>query len=294
MKFLVTGASGLVGSQVAKDLVDLNHDVYSSYHDTKPEHGIAIQLDLLSQGDIISTLNETRPDSIIHLAAMTGVDQCEEQPDLAMSINANATKVLARQAAKQHAFFVYVSTDYVFDGMKKMRTEYDTPNPLGIYGKSKLAGELALNNLASPYAIARISSPFGLHKTKKSFPIWVKENLESKTNISVLVDQFTSPTYVPNLSQMLIDIATRKITGTFHTAGATRISRYDFAEMVADKLNLDKRFLRPVSMSEMKWKAQRPKDSSLDVSFANEILNAKPQQIETSVQLLVNQLGQIS
>ncbi|MCV0399675.1 MAG: dTDP-4-dehydrorhamnose reductase [Nitrosarchaeum sp.] len=294
MRFLVTGASGLVGSQVAKDLVDLNHEVHSSYHDAKPDHGIATYLDLSRLDDISSTLNETRPDSIIHLAAMTGVDQCEEQPDLAMKINAEATKLLARQAAKQHAFFVYVSTDYVFDGMKKMRAESDAPNPLGIYGKSKLAGELALNSLASPYAIARISSPFGLHKTKKSFPIWVKENLESGTDIPVLVDQFTSPTYVPNLSDMLIEIATRKIAGTFHTAGATRISRYDFAEMVADKLNLDKKFIRPASMSDMRWKAQRPKDSSLDVSFASEILHAKPQKLETSIQLLADQLSQIS
>jgi dTDP-4-dehydrorhamnose reductase len=292
MKFLVTGSAGLVGSQVVKDLIGNNHTVYSCYNKSKPEHGIATRLDLSDDNDIAKIMQDTRPDSIIHLAAMTGVDQCEEQPDMAMKINAEATKTLARQAARQSTFFVYVSTDYVFDGKNTMRKESDTPSPLGVYGRSKLAGELALNNLASPYAIARTSTPFGFHKTKKSFPIWVKESLESKKDIPVLVDQFTSPTYVPNLSRMLMEIATRQLVGTFHTAGATRISRYDFAEMVSDKLNLNKKFLRPTSMSEMKWKAQRPRDSSLDVSLSSEILNEKPQKIQHSLDYFIQYLSE--
>jgi len=170
-----------------------------------------------------------------------------------------------------------------------MKKESDTPNPLGFYGKSKLAGELTLNNLSSSYAIARTSTPFGLHKTKKSFPLWVKENLESKKDIPVLKDQFTSPTHVPNLSKMLIEISTKQIVGTIHTAGATRISRYNLAELVAEKLNLDKKLLHPASMSEMNWKAQRPKDSSLDVSWAAEILDEKPQTIHQSLDILFSE-----
>ena len=290
MKYLVTGSAGLVGSQVVKDLTDLNHQVYSSYHDTKPEYGIATKLDLTNPNDIISVLDKIKPDRIIHLAALTNVDLCETEKDLATKINEKATKILAKQAAKIDAFFVYVSTDYIFDGIKGMKKENDTPNPLGFYGKSKLAGELALNNLASSYSITRTSTPFGLHKTKKSFPLWVKENLEAKKEINVLTDQFTSPTYVPNLSKMLIEIATRQITGIIHVSGATRISRYEFAEIIADKLNLDKSLLIPINIDEMKWTAQRPKDSSLDVSLASEILNEKPQKIEQSLECLLEEL----
>lgn len=286
MKFLVTGSAGLIGTQVTKDLTIQNYDVYSCYNKLKPQYGIPIPLDLLDQKNILNTINKIKPDIIIHLAAMTDVDQCEEQPDLAMKINADATEILARQAAKQKSFFVYVSTDYIFDGKKGMEKEHDMPNPLGFYGKSKLAGEIALNNLASSYAIARTSTPFGFHKTKKSFPIWVKENLESENEISVIVDQFTSPTFVPNLSKMLIEIATRQLVGIIHTAGASRISRYGLAEMVAEKLDLDKKLLCPASMNEMKWNAQRPKDSSLDVSLATEILNEKPQTIQQSLDML--------
>lgn len=290
MKLLVTGSAGLVGTQVIKDLIEQNHEVYSCYHDSKPEYGTLVKLDLVNQNDIHDTINEIKPECIIHLAALTDVEQCELQPDLAMKINADATNILARQAARQNAFFLYVSTDYVFDGKQGMKKESDIPNPLGYYGKSKLAGELALNNLASPYAIARTSTPFGLHKTKKSFPIWVKENLESKKDIPVLVDQFTSPTYVPNLSKMLIEIATKQLVGIFHTAGASKISRYNFAEMVCEKLNLDKKFLRPANISEMNWKAQRPKDSSLDVSLVTEFLDEKPQTIQQSLDVLFSSL----
>ncbi|MBT6647052.1 MAG: sugar nucleotide-binding protein, partial [Thaumarchaeota archaeon] len=101
--------------------------------------------------------------------------------------------------------------------------------------------------------------------------------------IPVLVDQFTSPTYVPNLSKMLIEITTRQITGILHVSGATRISRYALAELVADKLHLDKSLLISTKIDAMNWKAQRPKDSSLDISLAAEILNEKPQTIQQSL-----------
>jgi dTDP-4-dehydrorhamnose reductase len=290
MKFLVTGSAGLIGSQVVKDLTKQNHTVYSCYHDEKPEHGIPLQLNLTDQNKIIETLQETKPDRIIHLAAMTNVELCETEKELATLLNSKATETIAKQAAKQQVFFVYVSTDYVFDGQDGMKKEDDATNPLGFYGKSKLEGELKLNKIASSWCIARTSTPFGIHHKKKSFPLWIKENLESKKDIPVLVDQFTSPTFVPNLSKMLIEVATRQITGTLHLAGATRISRYELAEMIADKLNLDKTMLRPTKIADMSWKAQRPKDSSLNVSLATEILNEKPQKIEQSLELFLSQI----
>ena len=291
MKFLVTGSAGLIGSKIVKDLVQKNHAVYSCYHDQKPLQGILIHLDLSDENQIIQTLQQIKPDRIIHLAAMTGVDLCETEKELATIINTKATETLAKQAAKQSAFFLYVSTDYVFDGINGMKKENDTTNPLGFYGKSKLEGELTLNKFASSWCIARTSTPFGIHNTKKSFPLWVKENLEAKKEISVLTDQFTSPTYVPNLSKMLIEITIRQIIGIIHVSGATRISRFDFAKLVADKLHLDKNFLIPTKVDDMNWKAKRPKDSSLDVSLATEILNEQPQKIEQSIELFINELN---
>ena len=291
MKFLVTGSAGLIGSQVVKDLIQKNHAVYSCYHTQKPLQGIPTLLDLTDETQIIQTLEKIKPDKIIHLAAMTGVDLCETNQEIATMINTKATETLAKQAAKINAFFLYVSTDYVFNGINGLKKEDDTTNPLGFYGKSKLEGELVLNKLASNWCIARTSTPFGIHSTKKSFPLWVKENLEAKKEIPVLVDQFTSPTYVPNLSKILIEIVTRQIVGIIHVSGATRISRYALAELIAEKLNLDKKLLIPTKMNTMNWNAQRPKDSSLDVSLANEILNEKPQKIEQSLELFINELN---
>jgi dTDP-4-dehydrorhamnose reductase len=284
MKFLVTGAAGLIGTQVTKDLQSLNHIVYSGYHETLPIHGIPIKLDLTNLDSLKTIIDKINPDKIIHLAAQTGVDLCETEQELTRTVNVTATKILAQQAAKNNCFFVYVSTDYIFDGNGTMKKESDVPNPLGFYGQSKLEGELALNDLASGWCIARTSTPFGFHTTKKSFPLWVKENLESKKEIPVLIDQFTSPTYVPNLSQMLIEIATRQISGIIHLAGSTRISRYDLALLIANKLNLEKKLLISAKIDNMNWKAQRPRDSSLDVSLATEILEEKPQKIEQSLE----------
>ena len=289
MKFLVTGAAGLVGSQVVKDLLKQNHTVYSGYHDDKSSHGTPIHLDLTDQNKIIQTLKETKPDRVIHLAAMTNVDLCETEKELATLLNVKSVETIAKQAAKQNIFFLYASTDYVFDGINGMKKETDLPNPLGFYGKSKLEGESVLNDIASDWCIARTSTPFGIHHKKKTFPLWVKENLQLKKEIPVLDDQFTSPTHVPNLSKMLIEVTTREITGIIHLAGSTRISRYQFAVLVADKLNLDKKFLIPTKTPEMNWNAQRPMDSSLDVSFAAEILNEKPQKIEQSLELFLSE-----
>ena len=227
MKFLVTGSAGLVGRQVVKDLLESSDQIYSSYHTTEPEYGIPTPIDLVNPENIIKVIENIKPDVIIHLAAVTNVDLCETEKDLALKINAKATKIISKQAAKHRAFFVYVSTDYVFDGLRGMKKENDSTNPIDYYGRSKLEGENAVKDLASGWCIARTSTPFGIHPQKKSFPLFVIENLKAKKEISVVTDQYTSPTYVPNLSKMIIEISTRQIVGAMHVAGATRILRYE-------------------------------------------------------------------
>lgn len=284
MKFLVTGSTGLVGTQVVKDLSKSNFQVYSCYHNTKPEYGIPLQMDLTNFEKLSRLTDEIKPDVIIHLAAMTNVDLCETEKKLALKINGKSTEILSRQAARQKSFFVYVSTDYVFDGESGMKKETDLPNPINHYGITKLEGEKAVQDVASSWCIARTSTPFGFHPTKKSFPLFVSQNLQAKKEFSAITDQYTSPTYIPNLSKMIIEIATRQIFGIIHLAGATRISRYDMAELVADTLGLDKTFIKPITINDMKWTARRPKDSSLDISKAASILKEKPISVDQALQ----------
>jgi len=288
-KFLVTGSAGLIGHQVVKDLVQTGDIVYSGYRKSPPDDGTPIQIDLSIPEKLKTTIEKISPDAVIHLAALTDVDLCETQKELAMKLNAHATEVIAKQAAKQDVFLVYVSTDYVFDGIEGMKKETDQANPVNYYGESKLQGENAIRNLASAWSIVRTSTPYGIHKTKTSFPVWIAKNILEKNKINIIVDQFTSPTYVPNLSRMLIEVAKRQITGVIHLAGATRISRYDLAEKVVDKLNLDKNLLKPAYMKDMKWTAKRPKDSSLEVSKAASILNEKPYTINQGLDQFANE-----
>ena len=289
LKFLVTGSAGLVGQQVVKDLSKSNQ-VFSCYNESKPEYGNSVKMDLKNYEMVSSILTEIKPDVVIHLGAMTGVDLCEKEKTSASEINTKATEIIAKECSKLNSFLVYVSTDYVFDGNFGMYKEDDVANPLGFYGKSKLEGEKAVQNFSTNWCIVRTSTPFGLHPTKKSFPMWVIENLQKQKQIDVLIDQFTSPTYVPNLSRMLIEISERHITGIIHAAGASKISRYQMASMVSDKLNLDGTLLKQISMNKMKWVAQRPKDSSLDVSRASSILNEKPQKIDQSLNLFIDEM----
>lgn len=280
MKYLVTGSAGLVGGQVVKDLSQNENKIFAGYHNIKPEIGEPIQIDLTNHEKTKTALENVKPEIIIHLAALTNVDLCETEKNLAIKINAEATEVIARQANNLNSFMIYVSTDYVFDGQKGMQTETDEPNPVDFYGKSKLEGEKAVTNLASEWCIARLSTPYGHHPRKKTFPVWVAQNLKAKKEISVVIDQFTSPTYVPNLSRMLIEISKRRLSGIIHLAGATRISRFDMACLIADKLKMEKNILKKITVDEMNWNAKRPKDSSLDVSKATKLLMEKPYTVK--------------
>ena len=284
MKFLVTGSSGLIGSQFVFDLEKSGQTVYSCYNNNSPLKGIPTKLDLLDLQEISNTFQKIQPDAVIHLAALTDVERCEAEPKLANSINTKATEKIVKESEKFGCFLIYLSTDYVFDGKNGMYNETSSTNPINQYAKTKLFGEKAVMDCNTKWSIIRTSTPFGINSIRKTFPIWIIENIKINKMLNLLEDQFTSPTYVPNLSKMVLEVLTRNLEGIFHLSGSTRISRYEFGKMIAKQLNLDKSLLKPVKMDMMTWKAKRPHDSSFDVSKANSILTEKPYSIEKSLQ----------
>lgn len=290
MKYLVTGSSGLIGNQLVKNLEDSGHDVFSCYYNMKPTYGIPVNLNLSKLEDIPKIITKIQPEIIIHLAALTDVEKCESDKDLADLINGKSTEIISNEAEHLGCYLIYLSTDYVFDGKKGNYVETDFTNPLNHYGKSKLFGEKAVEQNNSTWCIIRTSTPFGIHPDKKSFPIWVYENLKKNNKINVVDDQFTSPTYVSNLCNIIFEISVKKLEGYFHVSGSTRISRFEFAKKIAKKLNLDLSLLNPVSVNSMPWKAKRPLDSSLNVSKIISSLNPKPLPIEDSLEQYIPQM----
>ena len=283
MKILVTGSSGLIGNQLVLDLDKTEQTVYSCYNNIKPLYGVPTKLNLSNLDDIHKIFKKFQPDVIIHCAALTDVEKCEMEPKLANLINAKATEIIAKETERLGSYLIYLSTDYIFDGKKGLYNETDFPNPLNHYGKTKLAGEKTVETNTSKWSIIRTSTPFGTNSSKKTFPVWLLENLQKNKEVNILEDQFTSPTYVPNLSKMILEIVTRNLEGFFHLAGSTRISRFEFAKLIAKKLNLDSSLLNPVKIDTMPWNARRSLDSSLDISKINNILRTKPFTIEKSL-----------
>ena len=283
MKILVTGSSGLIGNQLVLDLDKTEQTVYSCYNNIKPLYGVPTKLNLSNLDDIHKIFKKFQPDVIIHCAALTDVEKCEMEPKLANLINAKATEIIAKETERLGSYLIYLSTDYIFDGKKGLYNETDFPNPLNHYGKTKLAGEKTVETNTSKWSIIRTSTPFGTNSSKKTFPVWLLENLQKNKEVNILEDQFTSPTYVPNLSKMILEIVTRNLEGFFHLAGSTRISRFEFAKLIAKKLNLDSSLLNPVKIDTMPWNARRSLDSSLDISKINSILRTKPFTIEKSL-----------
>ena len=287
MKILVTGASGLLGRKVAQLALEKGHDVYSIYKEHPVNFGNPIKLDLTDRGVVFEVVSRIKPDGIIHTAAYTHVDGCEVNRDLAMRVNAEATKYVAMASAITGTHLTYISTDYVFDGKKGLYSEEDDPNPINYYGYTKLMGEEFVKQYAESWCIARTSVIYGWGSSKLNFATWLIKNLEHENQVNVLIDQYVSPTLNTNLAQMLIEIAERKLCGILHTAGASRVSRYEFAQALANIFNLNPNLIKPVKMNELQWRAKRPKDSSLNITRClNTLMEIKPLKLNEALEAM--------
>lgn len=286
MKIFITGGSGLLGSKLAEIALEMGYEVYSGYSSHQPEFGEKVKFDLANAESVVKVIDEIKPNVIIHSAALTDVDKCEIEKELAYKVNVEGTKVVAEMARKVGAFMVYISTDYVFDGSRGMYREEDETNPINYYGYTKLLGE------KNCYCIARTCVIYGSKPAsgKVNFALWVLKNLEDGKEVRVVTDQFVTPTLNTNLAEMVLEAAEKELKGVFHLAGATRVSRFEFALEIARTFGLDENLIKPAKMSEMKWIAKRPKDSSLDVSKAKKNFRKQPIELEKALTLLKKEI----
>jgi len=277
LKLLVTGAGGLLGSAVAKIASD-RHTVFSGFRRRVPKFGKPVAMDLLNLERIQRVVLTLKPDAILHAAALTDVDRCEAEKRVATKVNYEATKTIAVAAARTGAYLLYVSTDAVFDGERGMYRETDRPNPINHYGLTKLMGEEAAKEAGGKSCIARSSVIYGSNPAalKDNFAVWLIEKLRAGQSANIVTDQFVSPSLNSNVAEMALELTERSLTGTYHVSGASRVSRYDFAAALAATFGLDASLIRAVRMKDMKWKARRPRDSSLDVHKATSSLDHVP------------------
>jgi dTDP-4-dehydrorhamnose reductase len=287
MRIFITGGSGLLGSKLSQIALEEGHEIFSGHNHNLPENGLPVKFDLNAESNISKAVNLVQPEVIFHTAALTDVDKCETERDLACQINIRGTKFLAEAAKNSGAFLIYISTDYVFDGSRGMYREDDHTNPISHYGYTKLLGEKYADCVARPCVIYGSKPASG----KVNFALWIIDKLQKGERIKIVTDQYISPTLNTNLARMLLEAGEKRLEGIYHMAGAERISRFDYACRLADTFGLDKSMIDPSKMSEIGWKAKRPTDSSMDVSKAAHLLQEKPWDINKSFKALKKEIS---
>lgn len=289
MKVLITGADGLVGTYLTP-LLRSQYNTFALHHSGGGAG--SYQADLLKTEELLKILGETKPQTIVNLAAMTDVDLCETERDMALRLNRDTVITLCDYVRENGGYLVQISTDYIFDGQSGDYKEESITNPINWYGKTKLLAELEVTSRleSGQWCIARTSSIFGMHDRKLTFPFIVARKLYNKQKIMAFKDQYSTPTYARNLAEMIVDIVARRIHGIIHTAGATRISRFEQARMLATLLGFDEKLVEPTTVNDMVFKAARPKDSSLNVDKATRILGSKPQSYLESCELFAKEI----
>ena len=289
MRIFITGGSGLAGSKLAEMALARGEQVYSGYAHNQPPYGKEVKFDLLDANGIRDIIERMRPDIIVHSAALTDVDRCEREKDLAYKINVEGTRAIAEAARRAGSYLIYISTDYVFDGQRGLYREEEETNPVSYYGLSKLQGEQFCLDQG---CIARTCVIYGSRPAsgKVNFALWLLNALKSGKEARVVTDQFITPTLNSNLAPMVLEAADRHLSGIYHLSGASRVSRYDFACELARAFDLDRRLILPTQMSDIGWLARRPMDSSLDTSKASGTLKNGPLNLYESLQVLRDEI----
>lgn len=252
MKVLVTGVSGQLGYDVCKELTKRNI-----------EHlGMSSKdLDIVDKAAVEALMREFQPDAVIHCAAYTKVDLAEDEPEKCWAVNVDGTKNVAAVCRELGAKMVYISTDYVFPGIGDQFYEPTDPvGPVNTYGRSKLAGELAVQSLLDKYFIVRISWVFG--KNGNNFVKTMLRLAETRTELNVVSDQIGSPTYTADLAPLLCDMVQTEKYGVYHVTNEGTCSWAEFAKAIFE-LEGKQVTVHPIPTSEYPTRAVRPLNSRM-------------------------------
>ena len=253
MRVLVTGAGGQLGRELVEAFSTSGHDVVAC------ERSV---LDVSDREQALQVIGHVRPHTVVHAGAWTDVDGCEGDPDRAFSVNALGTRHVAEAARSAGARVCYVSTDYVFDGAAaRPYTEWDSPNPLSVYGRSKLAGETVLG---PDDTVVRTSWVCGRHG--RNFVRTILDRAQDGAQLTVVDDQHGCPTFTEDLAGMICRLVAGRLPGTFHVTNQGPTTWYGFARDVVLAAGLDPGLVTPISTAQLQppRPAPRPTYAVLD------------------------------
>jgi len=295
-KIFITGANGLLGQKLVRQLVEQGgYEIYASSKGESrlPGEGFHyVSLEITDEQQVASVIQDVKPDIIIHGAAMTNVDQCEQNQEACFDVNVNATRYLVEAAESVQAHFIFVSTDFIFSGEKGPLDEEEAAAPVNYYGETKLWGEEIVMKSKTKWAIARTVLVFGIahDMSRTNIILWVKSSLESGKQIQVVDDQFRTPTLAEDLAAGCILIANQSATGIFNISGSDFLTPFEMAHMTADYFQLDKTLIKRADSSTFSQPAKRPLRTGFIIEKARKQLGFEPKTFQAAIGILAKQI----
>lgn len=298
-RILITGSNGLLGQKLVAALRnapgwELLATSRGSDRTPDPLGRHYRGLDITDAEQVRNVFEVFAPEVVVHAAAMTNVDACELDPAACRTQNVTATEHLVRAAEQCDAHFIFLSTDFIFDGADGPYREEDEPAPLSIYGHSKLEGErIVISSRLSKWTIARTIIVYGLAEglSRGNVVLWAKSALEKGAPISVVDDQWRMPTLAEDLALGCIAIADRGATGIYHLSGPDGMSILELVQRVARFFDLDPAPVQRTSSSALKQPARRPPRTGFIIEKARRELDYRPRGLEAGLEVLRHQLS---
>ena len=294
-RIMITGANGMLGQRTveyysSKENLEL---LATSIEDKSVIDSVDyIPCDIKSRENIKKLIYDYCPDFIIHTAAFTNVDLSEKMREDAWKINVKGVEYIAEAARTIDAQIIHISTDYIFDGKNGPYDENAIPNPIGYYGRTKLASENALKISGTLFAILRTNVLYGIAlNSRPDFVRWVITSLSNNQPIRIVKDQINNPTFIDDLVQAISKIIEFRKTGVYNIGGKEFLSRFEFTNRIADYFNLDKNLITPIITKELNQPANRPLKSGLLILKAETELGYKPHSISESLSVIKKELG---
>lgn len=297
-KVLVTGSNGLLGQKILHKLIaNPNFDLIAT---SQGENRVSVtegyvyeSLDITSPKEVEAVFKKYQPDVVINTAAMTNVDACEDNQEQCWEVNVKAVELLLNESKKYNSHLIHLSTDFVFDGEDGPYKEIDKPNPLSYYAKSKLASEeVLLNSDYKKTAIARTIIVYGVGEnlSRGNIVVWAKGAMEKQQPLTIIDDQFRSPTLAEDLADGCILIAEKEATGIYHLSGKDIMSILELVYRVADYYGLDKSCVTPIKTATLNQKAKRPPKTGFILDKAKQDLGYNPHSFEEGLAIITEQL----